>query len=468
MRLISVAVLAVGLSACGITTQSGTPAAAGAPGQETFEGPVPKAACGPGAVEETGLQGQVSKEDRASGRSREGYSCNLEQIGQFQGDGASWQFTWYEDCGYYDTSDSNNSRRDPAIIGSVTLDVTDPTQPVATKYLQTPGMIDPWESLKVNDRALLLAAVEQGGPALDIYDIAGDCRQPVLVFTGDMAGASGAAANGHAGDFARNGQTYYGAAFGQRPFAYDVRDPAHPKVLAEPAQFPADTGTHDLATNPEGTRLYFAKTGNPNGLQILDVTDVQNQAAEPVISTIGSVFWTDGATAQQTLHILIGGKPFILFTDEGGQGAARLIDIGDETAPVIASKLKLEVHMPENDNAIAGDTATGGGTFGYEGHYCGVDDPANTTTVACGMFQSGIRVFDVRDPWHPAEIAYFYPQLLEPTTQLPGSQNNRATTAPYCSSQVRLIAERGELWTTCQDNGFLALKFTNGVWPFKD
>jgi len=25
--------------------------------------------------------------------------------------------------------------------------------------------------------------------------------------------------------------------------------------------------------------------------------------------------------------------------------------------------------------------------------------------------------------------------------------------------------KRGMLWTTCQDNGFLMLKFTNGVWP---
>jgi hypothetical protein len=24
------------------------------------------------------------------------------------------------------------------------------------------------------------------------------------------------------------------------------------------------------------------------------------------------------------------------------------------------------------------------------------------------------------------------------------------------------------LWTTCQDNGLLTLKFENGVWPFED
>lgn len=26
---------------------------------------------------------------------------------------------------------------------------------------------------------------------------------------------------------------------------------------------------------------------------------------------------------------------------------------------------------------------------------------------------------------------------------------------------------KGQLWTHCQDNEFLALEFTNGVWPFE-
>ena len=45
-------------------------------------------------------------------------------------------------------------------------------------------------------------------------------------------------------------------------------------------------------------------------------------------------------------------------------------------------------------------------------------------------------------------------------------QDNNNLTADWCSAQVRLIPERGELWTTCQDNGFMVLRFTNGVWPF--
>jgi hypothetical protein len=32
---------------------------------------------------------------------------------------------------------------------------------------------------------------------------------------------------------------------------------------------------------------------------------------------------------------------------------------------------------------------------------------------------------------------------------------------------VYLDKANAQLWTSCQDAGFLALKFTNGVWPFK-
>jgi hypothetical protein len=51
---------------------------------------VPKAHCGPGSSPETGLQGQVPRRDRESGRSALGYRCNLELVGRYQGQGASW------------------------------------------------------------------------------------------------------------------------------------------------------------------------------------------------------------------------------------------------------------------------------------------------------------------------------------------------------------------------------------------
>ena len=51
-------------------------------------GSVPKAQCGPSDRTESGLQGQTTSEERASGDSERGYNCNLELVGQFRGEGA--------------------------------------------------------------------------------------------------------------------------------------------------------------------------------------------------------------------------------------------------------------------------------------------------------------------------------------------------------------------------------------------
>src|SRR5262249_60235356 len=51
-------------------------------------GPVPRANCGPRDRTESGLQGQTTPEERFSGDSKGGYNCNLELVGQYQGEGA--------------------------------------------------------------------------------------------------------------------------------------------------------------------------------------------------------------------------------------------------------------------------------------------------------------------------------------------------------------------------------------------
>jgi hypothetical protein len=102
-----------------------------------------------------------------------------------------------------------------------------------------------------------------------------------------------------------------------------------------------------------------------------------------------------------------------------------------------------------------------------------VDDTNEATVLACGYFNSGVRVFDIRNPLAPREIAYYNPAGVQ--TPSPGSQH-AAFGGPaavggkkpdWCSAQIHIDKVKGELWTTCQDNGALALKFTNGVWPFK-
>src|SRR5204863_7438876 len=110
-------------------------------------------------------------------------------------------------------------------------------------------------------------------------------------------------------------------------------------------------------------------------------------------------------------------------------GAGRIIDISDETHPQVISNLRLEVHNPENFAAQAGDP---GATFrgqGYAGHYCNVPTRVDPTLVACSMIISGLRVIDIRDPYHPREIAYFNAPI-NPRLPAPTAASNYAMSRP--------------------------------------
>jgi len=83
------------------------------------------------------------------------------------------------------------------------------------------------------------------------------------------------------------------------------------------------------------------------------------------------------------------------------------------------------------------------------------------TIVACSEFQSGLRVFEIRDVRHPREIGYFNPG--GDGHAAPGSFGG--TYSGYTSAQPRIIPERGEIWFTDQDRGFYVVRFANGAWP---
>src|SRR5205823_6991495 len=85
--------------------------------------------------------------------------------------------------------------RNPATYGVPVIDLSQPSNPVAVGYLQTTSMLDPWESLKVNERRQLLAADNGqnggGGPQVDIYDLSSDCRSPQLLASVAVGKADG-------------------------------------------------------------------------------------------------------------------------------------------------------------------------------------------------------------------------------------------------------------------------------------
>jgi hypothetical protein len=500
--------------------------------EDSSEGPrtVPRAVCGAEDHPETGLQGQVPAALRAAGF--QGFNCNLKLIGQSRNDGGNWQTTEFKErrqagsedgedkplhtCGYYGSQSPALSpkTRDPATYGVRVVDLTHPNEPSLTGYLQSTSMLDPWESLKVNERRQLLVADQGtnggGGPAVDVYDLSQDCRSPQLlasiaIGTGTDGGSVAPVKPiGHEGAFAPDGLTYYiGDTTNRSYHAVDLTDPTHPKHIATFDMKTIGLASHGLSVSNDGNRLYAVSPGIPasaadltnpnvaanNGFVIFDTSEVQARLPNPQIKVISKFLFKDGSVAQHTIPVTIRGKPYIIHVDEGGSGGifyagwagacaagfppfpmARIVDISDETNPKQASELRMEVNQPGMCESVLPDLV-GLSIFTYGTHYCSVDNRNNATTLACGMFNSGLRVFDIRNPHRPKEIAYFYPAGA--TTVSGGSNhalgNNFVPGGPdWCSAQVHLDAGRGTLWSTCQDNGLLVLKFERGVWPFED
>src|SRR4030095_1956260 len=143
--------------------------------------------------------------------------------------------------------------------------------------------------------------------------------------------------------------------------------------------------------------------------------------------------------AEQMLPFFSDGRSYIISTDEsGGQagvgglaaacargaspyGYSNVIDITDETNPRIVSKIMLEVHDPKNCASVWKDPPeVGGGNLDYSTERCAVDREENPTLAACGSRGTGTRIYDIRDPLHPAEIAYWKGPAPR-TAFLPGS-----------------------------------------------
>jgi hypothetical protein len=72
------------------------------------------------------------------------------------------------------------------------------------------------------------------------------------------------------------------------------------------------------------------------------------------------------------------------------------------------------------------------------------------------MIVSGLRVFDIRDPRNPREMAYFVaPNKVSRTAGEPSN---------YAMSSPSLVPERSEVWYTDGNSGFYNVKLAG--WPF--
>jgi hypothetical protein len=450
-------------------------------------------------------------EERFSGDSETAYNCNLELVGQEPQDEFRGAFSqngpaYAGHCAYYGTDRPN------ILDGIKVIDASDPQHPVVSaRLIDTAAALAPHETVVTDERRNLLVAAENNGPDFAVYDIS-DCRHPVLLANIQLPGSQG-----HMAAFAPDGRTYWLSQAGaNRRFLYsvDLTDPSNP-VMLPPAEFAGDGRLHALELNPNGflpgvpggTRVYGGQNGGGgdirNGLVIVDVSDYQFRRPNPQARIISTLFW-DGGGAEAMIPVKIKGHPYLISTDEAtpqgtwaevcARGASafgypRIIDVADEANPKIIADLQLEVSDPANCTALRLATPpdfpgtapgtnlrAGWGTTNYAEETCVADNPNNAKMLACSFQNAQLRVFDIRDPYHPKEIAYWKAGAVR-TRVLPASGSWAAgvdRTVDKIAHWVRWVNGKGhgqghgngnvtelQLWTVSDGHGFQVLRFTD-------
>lgn len=364
---------------------------------------------------ETGLQGEVPLADQVSGRAAQGYNCGLALVGHVALPGASANMAWAGHCAYVATSGS----------GINVVDVSDPVHPTVTTTLHGPGSdltIETIAAKQIGSRAVLVAGrygVATGVPVpapMDIYD-ASDCAHPTFVTTFNFP------ENIHNLSFSPDGNRVYATLPLQ---VVDVQDPAHPVYLGnlekdipqanvfQQAGVPnASYLAHEVYTSPDGNLLYLGgQTPTFGWFTIADITGWP--ARKPIVLSQGE------GRGHSVRLATMNGRTYLLHSEESivgptakgcapastnpFAGAAQpwLSDVTDPTHPTMhISQLTLAINDPANcaREAADGENASV--------HYHDVDNPQRTTFVMASMWNAGLRIFDVRQPLQPKEVAYF-------------------------------------------------------------
>jgi hypothetical protein len=427
----------------------------------------PLANCGPGS--------QPASKDIPDGRVPKGTDpsglwCNMKLIAH-QGTSGGFKVLRYVDtagheCAFYDTAllfPTNAINFAGPSLGVTVLDMSDPAHPVQTDSLTELPMLSPHESLALNPKRGLLAAVN-GNPAtypglVSIYDAHADCRHPVLQSTSLVA------RYGHESGFSPDGKTFYATGTAVKSVtAIDVTDPKAPHPVWQGTEM-----IHGMTLSDDGTRAYAA---DPTGgdLLILDTTQIQRRNPHAQAFEISRLSWKNASIPQNAIPFTRNGHPYVLEFDEYTQGtlsptgssdavgAARIIDISNERAPRVISNLRLQIDQAADHHAAAGDPGTMSPAQGYAAHYCNIPTRVDPQIVACSFIASGLRVFDISDLLHPKEIGYY----VAPST--PATENGYDG-SNYAMSQPAFAPERHEIWYSDGASGFNVLRVTNGVWP---
>ena len=224
---------------------------------------------------------------------------------------------------------------------------------------------------------------------------------------------------------------------------YDLSDPVHPRFIRDfglpgqqsTASGPMPTQLHGMiSAAPMRNRLYFGYgTSDPDILQVVDRDKLLNGPADPTDANLrypeaGRLEMPPTYGAHTTFPLLDmdvgefakdkgGGKrDFVVIVNEEVRNECTqprqmvwIADITAESRPVGVATWT----VPE----ASGNFCSRGGRFGSHSSNENMTPIYYRRIVFIAFFNAGVRALDIRDPYHPKEIAYYIPAITDKTAK---------------------------------------------------
>jgi len=354
------------------------------------------------------------------------------------------------------------------------LDVTDPTTPQLVTYI--PGPENTWTIQIQVAEGKMITALERIAPGWGgvdgqafaegffIFDVSEPTKPRRIGHF--QTGSTGTHRNFYGGG------NFIHAAAGAPGMAgkiyriVDIADPAKPREvgqfsLPEQASGAATSGLKFSLHGPahiEGTRAYLPY--GDGGAIILDISELSRPR---MVSQLAF----RGITATQGIHTFLPlpRRRIALVNDEAirengdeNLNMAGVVDISNESQPRLISLFPLP--EPPAETGL-NNFYEKGGRFGphnqhHPNHQACLEERDDMAYLT--YFNAGLRIYDIRDPRAPKEIAYFIPP--DPKTRI-GTKPSQLV----AQTEDVLVDRRGCVYISDKNQGIYILKLNN-VWPY--
>lgn len=351
------------------------------------------------------------------------------------------------------------------------LDVTDPTSPRLVATIEGPANTATWQ-VQVAD-GLLIQGLEHraeawgGDPSapadegVRIFDVSDPARPRLLSHW--RTGASGVHRNHFIGGRYVHLAASQPGLDGNVYAVLDIDDPTDPRLVARwhlPEQVittPAGTGpwiSHHGPAYVDGDRAYLPY--GAAGMVILDVSDVTEPGFVSRLDIGGafsSMIAMHTAIPRPRRGLVLVNTEAIAERCQEPYNFAGIVDVSDETQPRLMSLFPPPVPPL---GAAYPNFNTRGGRFGPHNQHHPVDPAVlfdSDDIVFMTWFNAGLRVYDIRDPYVPREIAWF---LADDPRRRRGPLPKELVT----QSEDVLVDARGTIFVSDKNHGLFILSLT--------